>query len=285
MENIKGSVQAWSPERVEAGNWGAVQFLSPYLCERFVELKLGRMFLTRELGQLSTISPDGRGIRDHFKRSEIPDANATTALYDHKTAYVQSMSVGHDTYIVPNKGSEKQAAALWAKRGTLLLAMRARLNTVRAVSVRLPHRTLGSAWVPCKPSREPYPTDTNYWVEAVEKAICAYLNSTLGILAIVGNRSIRDLSYSQFSMDDLNKISVPDFAKHDAQKVIAMASAYDAMCNMTLLPLQQMEECDTRKALDHAIISALGIAPELVADIRRELAREPSVTGKPYEMT
>ena len=56
----------------------------------------------------------------------------------------------------------------------------------------------------------------------------------------------------------------------------------DALHNFTLLPLPQMEEDDTRKALDRAVASALDIPAELIANIRRELSREPAITGKPY---
>ena len=84
-------------------------------------------------------------------------------------------------------------------------------------------------------------------------------------------------------MDDLRRIPVPDFTVMQESQVAALATAYDTLCNFTLLPLPHMEECETRKALDRAVQSALGIAPEIVASIRRELTREPSVTGKPYE--
>ena len=163
---------------------------------------------------------------------------------------------------------------MWVQRGTLLLAMRARLNTVRAVSVRLNERALGSAWVPCKP----YSQDVS-----IEKAICAYLNSTVGILAILGNRSIKHLSYSRFSMNDLRRIPVPDFVKMDEDKMKMMTAAYDDLCDSILLPLPQMNECDTRKKLDDIIVAALGIDEELAAAIRRELTREPSITGRRYE--
>ena len=43
-----------------------------------------------------------------------------------------------------------------------------------------------------------------------------------------------------------------------------MASAYDALCNKVLLPLRQMEECETRKALDDAMILCAEIHPEIV---------------------
>ncbi len=45
-----------------------------------------------------------------------------------------------------------------------------------------------------------------------------------------------------------------------------------------------MMEDETRKALDAIVVAALELDPETVATIRRELSREPSVTGKPYEV-
>ena len=283
-ERIKGTVQAWPAERIAAGDWGAVQFLSPYLCQKFVELREGVLFKTQGLKELAAIGPDGRGIRGAFRKSEVSDERRGIALWDHKTNFVQKMSAEHDTYIVAKKGKEKQADDLWAKRWTLLLAMRSRLNTVRAVSVRLPERALGSAWVPCKLSLEAHQdADLIELIKSMEKAICVYLNSTVGILAILGNRSIKHLSYSQFSMDDLRRIPVPDFVAMDEAKVKMMAAAYDDLCDSALLPLPQMNECETRKALDKAVVAMLGIDEELAAAIRRELTREPSITGRQYE--
>ena len=274
LARIKGTVQAWPAERIAAGDWGAVQFLSPYLCERFIELREGKFFRTSELGRLAEVGPAGQGIRGIFDRSEVPDKHAMVALWYHKTDVTQKMSAQTDTYIVPKKGRKSQAGDLWTKRGRLMIATRARLNTVRTVSVRLNERALGSAWVPCKPHSQDV---------SIEKAICAYLNSTIGILAILGNRSIKHLSYSQFSMDDLWRISVPDFAKMEEVKVKMMAAAYDSLCDSTLLPLPQMNECDTRKKLDAIIVAALGMDAEIAAAIRRELTREPSITGRQYD--
>ena len=273
VASVKGTIQLWNSDRMPAGNWGAVQFLSPYLCEGFQSLKAGRFFDMTELGQIAEIGPAGQAVRGIFDRSVVPDQRAMVALWDHKTDITQTMSAAHDTYISAKPGKARQAKALWEQRGTLLLAARARLNTTRLVSVRLPQRVLGSAWVPCKP----FGKDENS-----EKAMCVYLNSTVGALAILGNRSIRDLSYSQFSMDDLRRIPVPDFSALSEAQVMQLAATYDALCNFTLLPLPQIMEDETRQALDRAVVSALGISDEVIANIRRELSREPSVTGKPY---
>ncbi len=83
-------------------------------------------------------------------------------------------------------------------------------------------------------------------------------------------------------MDDLRRIPVPDFDALDRSQVFAMAAAYDALCEFTLRPLPQILEDETRIALDRIVTKALGIDPEITAAIRRELAREPSITGKPY---
>ena len=61
-----------------------------------------------------------------------------------------------------------------------------------------------------------------------------------------------------------------------------MAAAYDQHAESVMLPLPQMNNCPVRRALDDAVCAALGIGEETVATIRRQLAMEPSVTGKRY---
>ncbi len=272
-ENIKGTVQEWSYERIAKGDWGGVQFLSPYLCEKFVELRDGRMFKKHKLSCMAAVGPAGRRTQDAFKKSEVPDKEAMVALWNHKTDITQKMLAQTDTYIIPIPNKKKLAASYWAQRWTLLLPGRVRLNTVRVLSVRLNQRALGSAWVPCKP----YALDV-----ALEKALCAYFNSSIGILAILGDRSNKIPSYPQFSLDDLRRIPVPDFNALGEARVSALAAAYDALCEFTLLPLPQILQDETRIALDRIVTKVLGIDREITATIRRELAREPSITGKPY---
>ena len=130
---------------------------------------------------------------------------------------------------------------------------------------------IGSAWVPCKPGSD-----------ALEKAICTYLNSSVGILALLGNRSNRTPAYPQFSMDDLRKLVVPDFEAIGSNAVVQLAAAYDAHAEDVLLPLPQMDADPVRRALDDAVVLALGLDGEMVGMVRRSLATEPSVTGRRY---
>ena len=200
------------------------------------------------------------------------------ALWYHKTHITQKMSGQSDSYIIAKSGSEDQAVNLWAKRGQLMISNRSRLNTIRCFSVYLSEKALASSWTPCHMD----PALGNR--EKLEKALCAYLNSSIGFLAILGDRTNKLPSYPRMAMRDLNRIPVPDYAKIDAQLVGYMADAYDSLCDSPLLPLPQMNDCETRRSLDDVLISALGIDMEIVATIRRELTREPSITGKPFEL-
>ena len=284
-KRIRGTVQFWSRERVEKGNWGAVQFLSPFICQQYLELGKGAYFDVRELGLLADIAPAGRRVRDAFTRFDVPDKYAMIALWHHKSDKVQSMRARRDSYIHPKSDMGQLPKRYWQMRGRFLIANRARLNTVRCMSVRLDERALGSLWVPCKFNTNIKDEDLRrQYEEQLEKATCAYLNSTIGILAILGDRTNKIPSYPHFSLSDLRRIPVPDFSSLEESQLTTLASAYDELCNSTLLPLPQIMEDETRQALDRAVVSALGISDEIVANIRYELSREPSVTGKPYEV-
>ena len=52
------------------------------------------------------------------------------------------------------------------------------------------------------------------------------------------------------------------------------------LAHLGLLPFPRMHEDPVRRQIDEAVTQALGVDPEWVATIRRELAREPSVTDR-----
>ncbi len=118
------------------------------------------------------------------------------------------------------------------------------------------------------------------WNQAAKRAMLVIATAVM-FHSRLGNRTNKIPSYPHFSLDDLRKLVVPDFTTGD-DAVARLAAAYDAYAEDMLLPLPQMDECATRKALDKAVCAALGIDSETVATIRRQLAAEPSVTGKRY---
>ena len=102
---------------------------------------------------------------------------------------------------------------------------------------------------------------------------------------MLGDRTNKKPTYPNLSIDDLRKLTVPNFTAIGKSAIQTLASAYDSLADRTLLTLSQMDSCDTRRALDAAVCAALEIDPETVHTIRRSLAAEPSVTGKRYTGT
>ena len=87
-------------------------------------------------------------------------------------------------------------------------------------------------------------------------------------------------SYPSFSLDTLRSLPVPNLAALGAAERALLESWYDWLAKDTLLPFPRMAEDPVRRQIDEAVTQALGLDAEWVATIRRELAREPSVTDK-----
>ena len=145
--------------------------------------------------------------------------------------------------------------------------LRMRLNLARVTAVMLPDRAVGSIWTPCRP-HDP----------GIAKALCLYLNSTPGLLILLGERDNRVPAYPSFSLDTLRSLPIPNFTDLGDSELELLSSCFDRLQNKTLQPFPQMPDDPVRQQIDDAVVHALGLGTEWVATIRRELAREPSVT-------
>ena len=270
-----GTVQEWPAHKMAVADWGAVQFLSPYLCEKFASLA-GKGFAFVRLGEISDVGPAGQRIRDAYTKSAMPESKGRVALWNHDTEVTQTMAAQPDTHIKAKPAKLNLADNYWQKRSRLLLPTRARLNTVRVLSVKLSSPVVGSAWTPCRF------TIPDMDAQILEKALCVYLNASIGVFALLGNRTNRELSYVRFSSDDLIKLIVPDFAAIGEGALAKLTEAYDTLSERKLAPLPQMDADPVRHALDDAVCDALNLDTEMMETIRRNLASEPSVTGKRY---
>jgi len=71
-----------------------------------------------------------------------------------------------------------------------------------------------------------------------------------------------------------------DFAELDKGAIDHLTGWFDWLQEETLLPFPQMDAAPVRCQIDDVVVMALGIDPEWVAAVRREMAREPSVTDR-----
>ena len=281
IENANGAIprdftiQRVDSARIERGDWFAVNFLSPFLVDAYRTLKetSPASLPTVPLNKLANVGPAGQRIRDVYTQSHMPTASGRRALWHHKTDVVQSIRAETDVYIEPKPTDRDRrlADSYWDQRSQLLLPTQLRLNLARVASVLLPQSALGSRWVPCRPGSPDIAT-----------SLCLYMNSTLGLLSLLGARDNRVPSYPSFSLDTLRDLPVPDFSALGTEQIDLLDSWFDWLGNDTLLPLPRMFEDPVRIQIDEVVCQALGLDQEWVANIRRELAREPSVTDRPY---
>ncbi|HCB34210.1 MAG TPA: hypothetical protein DEP69_03335 [Acidimicrobiaceae bacterium] len=251
-------------ERIEEGDWRAVGFAWSWLDERLLVLEDSCLLL----GDIAPVGPGGQRTQDAFVRSTSSEERR--ALWNHKSGIVTSMAVETDVDIIARPGKANLAEKYWGQRRRLLVANRINLPTMRMFAVRAETPTVGSAFVPVAAK------DENH-----EKALCVWLNSTLGTLGMYGNRTLKKLPYPRFSLDDLRSMPVPDLTDAQAAK---LAATYDQHATSEMKSFREMNDCETRLALDKAVAETvcekLGFTDEDIAAIRRGLAAEPSISGK-----
>ena len=265
------TVQRVDSGRIERGDWFAVNFLSPFLVEAYrmlSEASPGTVPMI-PFSQLADIGPEGRRIRDAYTHSEMPNPSGRRALWHHKTDVTQSMRSDTDVYIDPKPSRRHLADKYWEQRSRLLLPTQLRLNLARVASVMLSEPAVGSRWIPCRP-HDP----------DLVRAACLYLNSTPGLISLLGARDNRVPSYPSFSLDTLRSLPIPNFAALEAAERDLLTNWFDWLQNETLQPFPQMREDPVRRQIDDAVIKALSLDSEWVATMRRELAREPSITDR-----
>ena len=266
-------IQYEDPGRIERGDWLAVNFLSPFLVDAYRTLSETNpgAVPTVPLSTLADVGPAGQRIRDVFTHSEMPTPSGRRALWYHKTDVSRSMRAETDVYIEPKPAvrDRRLAEKYWEQRSRMLLPHRVRLNLTRVAAVMLPEPALGSIWTPCRP----YNPD-------IAKSLCLYLNSTPGLLSLLGTRDNRVPSYPSFSLDTLRSLPVPNLAALPSTELELLDGWFDWLQNDTLLPFPRMHEDPVRRQIDEVVTTALGLDAEWVATIRRALAREPSVTDR-----
>ena len=265
------TMQEVEPERIARGDWAAVNFLSPFLVLAYRTLSEDSpaKVATVPLSKIASVGPEGRRIRDAYTNSNMPTQSGRRALWNHKADVTQSMATDADVYIEPKESKRHLADGYWEQRSRLLLPHQLRLNTMRVAAVMLPEPAVGSRWTPCRP-----------FDDGIAKALCLYLNSTPGLLALLGERDNRVPSYPSFSLDTLRSVPVPDFTALGDDGLELLSPWFDRLQREPLQPFPLMADDPVRAQVDDAVVRAVGLDAEWVARIRRELSREPSVTDR-----
>lgn len=268
LENIDGLIQSWPREKINNGDWGAVQFFSPFLTSAFCQICSGELFKITRLGVVANVESTYRTARSTMKPVSNPDRHGRRGLWHFKTDVTKSMRATTDTALVA-KDNQESADRVWERRSKFLLPVKVQTNLARVIAVRLDTPTLGSYWVTINFRKQS---------ELYEKAMCVWLNSTLGVVSMLGIRTPKKPCYPDFSVKEQNNIPLPDL-KYGQLKVLS--DAFDKLADMVLGRWSDANDSG-RTRLDEVIIDVLNLDSEFVTQVREEPAREPMCTNRRY---
>lgn len=262
-------IVSWPRSKVEAGDWSGVLFYSPYLVDKFAEISSGKMFTKDLMGNVASLS-GSRAVRGAFTASDNPDRYARFVRYDHKTAEIKCMCATPNKYLIAKQGKERQAEVVWETAGFLHVGERIRLNITHTTTIKTDNVSIGSAWHTITPKTG----NREQW----SKAMVVWLNSTVGLVSLLGARIIsNDLSYVRFGIGDIENMNVPIL---DEGAMHSLAGEYDLYSRADLGLIRSPNK--TRIAMDKAVCKALNLDESVLSTMRTELSREPMITGKQY---
>jgi hypothetical protein len=160
----------------------------------------------------------------------------------------------------------RDAELLWTRSGRLLIAERLRLTTARLTSVRAQELVLSNSSWPARIDSAD--------AENVEKTLCLWLNSTLGVLSFVAARVDTEGAWVKFKKPVLNGINVLDPRALSAPQRKALARFFDEVSLHTLDRFPAIATDKVRVAIDEQLARILGGQTDLGA-LRQAFAREP----------
>ncbi len=267
-----GFVDSIPRDRIEKGDWSALQFASNDLYD-FATTQLWQ----KTLGKLVEVTTIGRRVHEHMKKCNPKESHATPALYDHNVQHCDRLLVPPDEYVNPKSGN-KRALKYLNRVHRLKLPSRLSLTSVKNVACLTTVPSVGAAWQSGVPV-----INGNHAPEDVEKAIAMILNSTPGKVGMLLVRTNLKPSYPSFSIDELLRIPMPAVGKLGTEQMATLTDAFDELAGVPRLSFPYAHECRVQLAIDDAVCEALDFDKELCREARHLLAREPMVTGKPYE--
>lgn len=270
----------WSD--VRTGPWIGCAFAQTNLLRTVWMLRSGQLYSPGEnqlvklpiksLKNIASLGPDRRDIADGFvvssRKTRYP------ALIGHDADHIRTMEIAPNKWLSPRTTAAEGRPArdvglLWPRAGTVMIAERSRLNTQRALAVRLPEKGLSNVWWPVRLHKDD---------ERAEKVLALWLNSTLGIMTMVAHRVPTEGAWVQFKKPTIEELPILDVLALSDSQLKRLAGAYDTLADKELNTIQNMADDPTRRGADDAFAKILGL-PSL-DKLRSELAVEPVICNR-----
>ena len=248
--------------RIRKGDWRPCQFLDPELVSAAMQLEQEKGLVPLQDRYL--LGPAGRRIRDAFS----PVNNGDN---DYRVFWGRSKDLRTTMEAVPEQSVTDRKKTLATRyrnqAGHILLAAKFRTDSGRLLAIFSNVPAVGSMWIPIQ-------GQTTSLGEA--KALCAWCNSTLGVLGFLMRRGTM-LTNPSFSQAELSTLRVPDFKVADAA---ALSEAYERTKHMPVKPWKYAADDGMRECLDQAVARTTGISIETIRNWRARISSEPTITNE-----
>jgi hypothetical protein len=223
----------------------------------------------KKLGEIASLGPDRRDIADGFTVSRAK--TRYPALIGHKAELIRTLQVPPNRWLSPRTTPatgrpKRDIGLLWPRAGSVMIAERSRLNTQRALAVRLPEHGLANVWWPVRLHEDN---------EKAEKVLALWLNSTLGILSLVAHRVPTEGAWVQFKKPTLENLPILDVLGLSTSELNQLATTYESVCELELDKIANMANDPVRETIDGAFTKVLKL-PSL-RGLRQQLGIEPVI--------
>jgi hypothetical protein len=257
------------------------------LLRAFLHLREGRLYLPGQglcgdvplapLASFAAVGPDRRDVHDGFE--EAGGETPFPAFWGHDSERVLGLNQVPNRHLSPLPRAKpgrhlRKAHDLWPRAGRLLIAEKFWLNTDRVAAIYLPTPVLSNVW---------WPTRLNHRGEEAEQVAALWLNSTLGLITLLGHRGETRGAWCQLKKPIVEGMPVLDLDRLKAKQWRLLLKCFETVADTSLQPFPGMEDDPTRAAIDEAVSKALGL-PD-ISPLRAMLAREPVITLDPERLT
>ncbi len=254
-------VVQWPAGRIEAGDWSAVQWYDAGLAEAVREIE-GSGWL-EPVHSRYEIGPSGQAIRGAYQECQKDAPGGHRLFWSISTQLRRKMSGFPESWRRPKYGKEALAARYWQQRSSMLVSNRYDTTSGRLTALWTSEPSVGSGWSPVS-------------IDGPQaKALAVWWNSTPARLMLLNQRS-RKLTYPNWSLAQLRQIRIP--TPHNPAWN-ALATAWEDVRQMELLPLRDAGNCPARRVIDEAAARALDLPEERLADWRQRLTAEPTISN------
>ena len=275
-----GEVVSLPESKLRGPQWTGVQFARADLLRSSLRLlDDGQVWVPGQPGaapvplcridQLGQVGPDRRRLVDGFERTK--SITAYPLVEGHDTEQRTSLRCSPDSYLSPlpkPRGGQRPGYGqhLWQQASRLLVAERLRLTTVRVVAMRSETNVLSNVWWPVRVDDE-----------AIEKALAVWLNSSLGLLTIVAQRTSTEGGWVALKKADLQQLPILDHRRLAPSQRQDLTHLFDQLTNAQFHRLPALPHDPTRQTLDDSLSKILNL-PTLTT-LRTLLSTEPTISN------